>query len=307
MAKGSSAIRERISRKRKAPTVNVPPVNSAPCDAKGTLVIIGGNECKEGHRPILDDVARRAGSGKLLVATLASEEPEEQWEEYSRVFKGLGVKKVEQLDARRREDLVGDDLVRRLDGVSVVFFAGGDQMKITSKFGGTPLCARMRDLYQNGATIAGTSSGASVMSDVMLVAGEGGESQEVDGSLRLAPGLGLLPGIIIDQHFAQRGRIGRLIAAVAQNPRCLGVGIDEDTGLIFEAAAKFRILGSGAVYVVDGTAITFTNAAQEQQGKLSAHGMIIHLLGEQDTFDLTTRTPLNTPPKKRKREPAPAQ
>jgi cyanophycinase len=280
---------------------------NVPCGARGNVIVIGGNEAKEGHRPILEDLARRAGSGKVLVATFASEEPEEQWKEYSRIFRSLGVKKVEQLDARHREDLVDEDLVRRLDGVSLVFFAGGDQMKITSKFGGTPICSRMRELYKNGVTIAGTSSGASVMSDVMLVAGEADESQEVDGTLRLAPGLGLLPGIIIDQHFAQRGRMGRLIAAVAHNPRCLGIGIDEDTCVIFEGDRKLQILGSGAVYIVDGQSLTFTNAAENQQGKLSAYGIIVHLLGEQDQFDLSSRTPMNVPGSQRKREPAPAK
>jgi len=307
MAKSTSRKPGSVGYKRSSRKRIPSALNTVPCDAKGTLVIIGGNESKEGHRPILADLAQRAGSGKVVVATLASEEPEKQWEEYSRIFKSLGARKIEQLNAKSREDLVDEDLVRRLDGVSLLFFAGGDQMKITSKFGGTPICSRMRELYKEGATIAGTSSGASVMSDVMLVAGEGDESQGVDGTLRLAPGLGLLPGVLIDQHFAQRGRMGRLIAAVAQNPRCLGIGIDEDTGVIFNGDKKLQILGSGAVYVVDGQALTFTNAAENQQGKLSAYGIIVHVLGEQDGFDLTTRTPMRIPKPQRKREPAAAK
>jgi cyanophycinase len=293
----ASAGQKRSSRKRVLSRIN-----TVPCVPRGKLVVIGGNESKDGHRPILETLARRAGSGKVIVATFASDEPDQQWAEYSRIFKTLGVKKIEQLDGRRREDLLDDSLVRRLDGVSLMFFAGGDQMKITSRFGGTPVCSRMRDLYNEGATIAGTSSGASVMSDVMLVAGDGDDSQEINGTLRLAPGLGLVPGVVIDQHFAQRGRMGRLIAAVAQNPRCLGIGIDEDTSVIFQGDRSFQILGSGAVYVIDGQALTFTNAAQDQRGKLSAHRLVVHVLAEQDTFDLTTRTPVNAAKPERKSE-----
>jgi cyanophycinase len=260
---------------------------------KGTIVVIGGRESKDGHRPILEDLAKRVGSGKLVVSTMASEEPGEQWEEYSRVFGDLGVKRIEQLDARRREDLLDEKYTNLLTDATVVFFAGGDQLKIASRFGGTALCNQLRELYVQGATIAGTSSGASIMSDVMLVAGGQDESQDVEGSLRLAPGLGLLTGVIIDQHFAERGRMGRLIAAVAQNPRCLGIGIDEDTSVVFEGSKDFRVSGSGAVYVVDGHALTFTNAAEDSQGTLSAFGSIVHVLADKDSFSLETRLPVS--------------
>ncbi len=129
---------------------------------------------------------------------------------------------VEQLDARSREELLEKISPDQIDERSVVFFAGGDQMKITSKFGGTPLCDRMRDLYMSGAMIAGTSSGASVMSEVMMSGGESESSHQTQSSLQLSPGLGFISGVIIDQHFAERGRMGRLLAAVGQNPRLLG-------------------------------------------------------------------------------------
>src|SRR3982751_2511752 len=127
----------------------------------------------------------------------------------------LGVERSEQRDGRQREELLKNPRLGLLDEATVVFFAGGDQMKITSRFGGTPLCDRLREIYENGATIAGTSSGASVMTEVMMAAGESETSNQVGGSLRLAPGLGLLSGVIIDQHFAERGRMARLLGAVA--------------------------------------------------------------------------------------------
>jgi cyanophycinase len=259
--------------------------------AKGTLVIIGGHENKDGNPTILAELARRVGSGKLVISTMASEEPTEQWDEYSRVFRELGVKRMEQMDARSREQIVTQDHAEVLKDASVIFFAGGDQLKIASRFGGTPLCEQMRTLYGRGATIAGTSSGASVMSDVMLVAGEGDQTPDLDGSLRLAPGLGLLPGVIIDQHFAERGRIGRLIAAVAQNPRFLGIGVDEDTSVLFDGEELFTVAGSGAVYVVDGRTLTFTNVAADKRGSLKAFGITIHVLSDKDVFNLQTRMP----------------
>jgi cyanophycinase len=271
-----------------------PRLNAVPKSVRGSLMVIGGNEEKDGPRTILEEVARRVGSGKLVVATLASEQPDEQWALYQKVFRGLGVRRIEQLDARRREDLLDGGVLKRLDGTSVLFFAGGDQLKITSRFGGTELCDRMRDLYQNGATIAGTSSGASVMSETMLVAGEGQASTSAEeGSLRMAPGLGFMPGVIIDQHFAERGRIGRLVGAVAQNPRLLGLGIDEDTAAAFDGHRTMRVLGSGAIYVVDGRALTYTSTAEDRGGKDSVHGLILHVLSEGDTFDLETRTPVS--------------
>src|SRR3954471_5158338 len=131
-----------------------------PENPAGTLIIIGGHENKDGHRPILEAIAKRVGDGKLIVATLASEEPDPQWETYNKAFRELGVERIEHLDARERHDLMKEDLVELLEGASVVFFAGGDQLKLTSKFGGTVLCERMREIYEQGGTIAGTSSGA---------------------------------------------------------------------------------------------------------------------------------------------------
>lgn len=265
-------------------------LESTPFRPEGTLIVIGGNEEKEGHRPILELIAKRAGAGKLVVLTIASEEPEEQWKTYQKTFRELGVARLEQFDARSREELLEQSRPEMLDERTVVFFAGGDQMKITSKFGGTPLCDRMRELYARGALIAGTSSGASVMAEVMMAAGESQSSQQGQESLRLAPGLGLISGVIIDQHFAERGRMGRLLAAVAKNPRLLGVGIDEDTALVFQGHHHAAVIGSGAVYIVDGRTITHTNASEDDDQAISVFGATLHVLNSGDRFDLANRT-----------------
>jgi cyanophycinase len=129
---------------------------------------------------------------------------------------------------------------------SAVFFSGGDQLRITSQIGDTPIDERVHEIYETGGVIAGTSAGASVMSDTMMVKGPNAASFRI-GHIRMAPGLGLLPNVIIDQHFAERGRIGRLIGAVSQNPRVLGIGIDEDTAIVVKGE-MFKVIGSGAIW-----------------------------------------------------------
>jgi cyanophycinase len=270
--------------------------------AKGALLLIGGHEDQKGDRVILQELARRAKKGKLVVATLASEEPGAQWQEYEQTFRELGVQRIEQLDVRRRKELLDNPRLDLLEDASVVFFAGGDQLKITTKLGGTPLSEGIKELYRRGATIAGTSSGASVLSDVMLVAGAGKESPETGGALRLGPGLGLLPGVIIDQHFAERGRIGRLLGVVAQNPRLLGIGIDENTAVLFERDEDVTVLGSGAVSIVDGREVTYTNVAEEGKQTISVFGVRLHVLSPADRFHLRTRKPQSAPKETGERE-----
>jgi cyanophycinase len=261
--------------------------------ARGSLIIIGGHEEKEGKALILRAVAERVQGGKLVVATLASQEPEAMFKDYDRAFSALGVKKIEHLDIPNRESILHDPPLEKLKGASVVFFTGGGQLRITTQFGGTELCEQIQEFYREGGTIAGTSAGASVMSDTMLVSGDGDASHRVGGKLLMAPGLGYLKDVLIDQHFAERGRIGRLLGAVAQNPRLLGVGLDEDTSIIVEQEKHFRVLGSGGAYVVDGREMTCTNLTEEEDDRTaSIFNVRLHLLSQGDEFDLVTRTPM---------------
>ncbi|HYD18111.1 MAG TPA: cyanophycinase [Patescibacteria group bacterium] len=272
-----------------APGIKKIPKRGTP---RGNIIVIGGHEDKEQDKIILEEIAKRAGRGKLIVSTMASEVPDQQWEDYRKVFRELGVKRVERLDIRQREDIMEDPRTEIFDGANVMFFAGGDQLKITSKIGGTPLCTAMRKMYHEGGTIAGTSSGASVMGETMLIAGPGATSPERETSGRMAPGLGFLSDVLIDQHFAERGRIGRLMGAVALNPRVLGLGIDEDTALIF-ARDFFTVVGNGSVYVIDGRGMKHSGFAQdEEQEKISIYGLKLHLLTQSDRFLLKDRRPV---------------
>jgi cyanophycinase len=262
---------------------------------QSTLIVIGGHEDKEGEKRILSEVARRVGSGKLVVATVATQSPDEVWEEYAGLFKKLGVKKIEHLDVRERGEALSEACAKILDGATVVFFTGGDQLKITSQLGDSKVYQKIEELLQKGGTIAGTSAGASVMSAAMLISGPGDQSPNVSEAIRMAPGLGLLPDIIVDQHFAERGRLGRLIAAIAQNPRYLGVGVDEDTAIVVHDGNSFEVVGSGAVYVLDGARISYSNLAEEKEERdklLTVFDVKVHLLSEGYGFDLQERRPM---------------
>jgi len=171
--------------------------------SRGSLIIIGGHEEKAGQALILREVARRVGKKKLVVATVASEEPGAMWRDYQKAFSALGVQRIEHLNISDREALLQDPQPEILDDASVVFFTGGGQLRITTLFGGTELCERVQEFYRQGGTVAGTSAGASVMSDTMLVSGHGDESHHI-GSLQMAPGLGYIKDVIVDQHFAER-------------------------------------------------------------------------------------------------------
>jgi len=179
-----------------------------------------------------------------------------------------------------------------IDNASVVYFTGGDQLKLASKLGGTPMLNRIHSLYEErGGVIAGTSAGASAMGATMLVSHATESSHKVESSFFMARGLGLVPDLVIDQHFAQRARIERLVGAVAEDPGVLGIGIDEDTAVIVEDR-MLRIIGSGAVYVADGQGITYTNVSERTPDRtLSLFDLRLHVLSDGSIFDLESRRP----------------
>ncbi|WP_129792410.1 cyanophycinase [Sphingosinicella sp. CPCC 101087] len=259
----------------------------------GSLIIIGGGEDRDprGRRVILREVARRVRGGKLVLATVASHQPEGYFDDYEKAFADLEVGELVELYVEDRAEAGDRDKLQVLDDAAAVFFSGGDQLRITSQIGDSGIEAKVRALFERGGTVAGTSAGASVMSDVMLVRGTSGETHRI-GDLHMAPGLGLIRDVIIDQHFAERGRFGRLIGAVAHNPRILGIGIDEDTAAIAEGDS-LEVIGSGAVYIVDGSRVSHCNLAEAEPDRvLSMHGVVVHVLGTGDRYDLAGRRPI---------------
>ena len=177
-----------------------------------------------------------------------------------------------------------------VDEASVIFFTGGDQLRITSLIGGTPLYDTLQKRSNEGCYFVGTSAGASVMSDVMIVGGEEEESPK-KSTLNMSAGLGLIKNTLIDQHFAQRGRIGRLLSGVCQNPEVLGVGIDEDTAIVINDD-ELTVIGSGAVYFVDGRNIEYTNVSEKKQDEVfSIFNIKLHVLTAGKKMNLSTRVP----------------
>jgi cyanophycinase len=260
---------------------------------KGCLIIIGGHEDRDpkGDRAILREVARHVRGGKLVLATVASHRPEGYFEEYQKAFADLDIGELVELYVEERSRAGDREKLGVLDDAAGIFFSGGDQLRITSQIGDTGIEAKVRAIYDRGGVVAGTSAGASVMSETMLVKGSSKETHRI-GDLHMAPGMGLIRDVIIDQHFAERGRFGRLIGAVAHNPRILGLGIDEDTAAMVEGDC-FKVIGSGAVYVVDGTDVTYSNLADARMDcALSMHDVRVHVLSDGDEFDLRKRRPI---------------
>ena len=260
---------------------------------RGTLIIIGGHEDRspEGERLILREVARRVNGGKLVLATVASHQPEGYFDDYEKAFADMALGQLVELYVEDRAEASDREKLRVIDDAAAIFFSGGDQLRITSQIGDTSIEEKVRKLYERGGLIAGTSAGASVMSDTMLVKGTSSETHRI-GDLHMSPGLGLMRDVIIDQHFAERGRFGRLLGAVAHNPRVLGIGIDEDTAAVVEGDT-FHVIGSGAVYVVDGEHVSHSNVAEARPERvLSMHDVRVHVLGTGDAFDLKNRRPI---------------
>ena len=259
----------------------------------GNLIIIGGAEDKEGDKEILKRVAKYIDSenGKLVIATIATQYPEKSYEKYKNVFTKLGIKNLDKLDISLRENAFDSKNVNLVKNANLLFFTGGDQLRITSMIGGSPIYDAIKSLANKGGLIAGTSAGASVMSDTMIVQGEDDESPH-KCTLKMSPGLGLVNNIIIDQHFAQRGRIGRLLTAIAQNPEVLGIGIDEDTAIIVSDKGTAEVIGSGAVYFVDGSCIDYSNVSEQYSEEvLSMFNVKLHVLKEGNRFNLLKKVP----------------
>lgn len=258
---------------------------------RGTLVIIGGAEDKRTDMRILKIIHKISGGdhGTVAIVTTATNSPYEAEREYNDLFKSLGSKAVYGINISNRAQADDQRLVKQIKECDCIFFVGGDQLRISSILGGTEFHKAILEGLNYGKVIAGTSAGASMMSQVMVVEGKDDEAPR-KCTLKMAPGMGLLQGVIIDQHFNQRGRIGRLLAAVAQNPGIIGLGIDEDTAAIVNSDLSFKVAGSGVVTVVDGRDISFTNISEQYaEEPLAITNVKIHIFPEGYGFNLITK------------------
>lgn len=253
---------------------------------------IGGSEDKLGDRSILKAFVERAagGEGPIAVFPCASGHAQAVAKTYTEVFEGLGAK-VRTVHVETREDACDRAKVALLEGARAAFFTGGAQGRIVSLIGGTPMAQAVRRAYHDGMAVAGTSAGASVLCEHMIAQGRSGYAPR-RASVTMAPGLGLTKRLVIDQHFAQRHRIGRLFAAVALNPFLIGVGIDEDTAVIVDGHQRLEALGRGTVTIVDGAAIAHTNIHEGTAHQAAAVlGLTVHVLTSGHGYDIDTRRP----------------
>jgi cyanophycinase len=271
-----------------------------PFEARGKLVIIGGNEDREGDCAILKEFVTLAGGARarIVVQTVATDLYREAMAEYSAAFKGLGVDHVEAFDVSQRIDADNEKALAAMQKATGIFFTGGDQLHITSLVGGTKMQQLLHERYRKGCVIAGTSAGAAMMSNSMFIRGAS-ETNPRLGAIDIGPGMDFLVGAVIDTHFSQRGRIGRLLTAVAHYPQELGFGVDENTAMIVEGK-EFRVIGEGAVTVVDAGAITFSNLPDiGEDESLALYDVKLHVLPEGHRFDLEKREPIMEKPSKK--------
>lgn len=256
----------------------------------GELIAIGGGEDKKGEMRILKKFVEMAGGEKarIVVMTVATDHPDTARARMRRVFKKLGVKEVNTLDVSKREHAELKHGVKLVKQATGLYFTGGDQLHITSLMGGTALQEIMHERYEKDLIIAGTSAGAAMMGNSMILNGHGEEQPRLSG-IEIGPGMDLIIGVMVDTHFSQRGRHGRLLTAVAHYPQALGIGIDENTAIIVKKN-EFEVIGEGAVTVIDGSQMNFTNAPDVRSGgNLALSGVKVHILPEGYKFSLTER------------------
>jgi cyanophycinase len=225
------------------------------------------------------------------VMTAATSLPGEVGDNYIRVFERLGAEDVRVVDTQKPEDADNPDYLEAIEQATGIFFTGGEQARIISCLKDTKLDTAMHKRYSEGAIIGGTSAGAAMMPDMMIIEGDSETHPRVD-VVAMGPGMGFLPGIVIDQHFAQRGRLGRLVAALLLQPAVLGFGIDENTAILV-SADEFEVIGQGAVTVIDESEKLHDNMEGLLKDEaLAICGVKLHILPHGYRFNLKTRQPV---------------
>jgi len=257
---------------------------------RGYIVPIGGAEEKLKDRVVLRQFAEICGrrTGEIAVIATASRLPE-TGRDYVRLFRDLKVRKVKFLDIHRRSDCDDEDYLRMIDRADGVFMTGGDQLRLSTIIGGTPIGEALIRRNREGLHVAGTSAGAAFISTHMIAFGDDGPTPRFD-MVTLCPGLGLTDQVIVDQHFRQRNRLGRLLAAISYNPAMIGLGIDEDTAAFIDPEDTLTVYGSGGITVVDPAEVDYSSMDQASQKKpISLTGLKLHVLISGGTFNLVTR------------------
>jgi cyanophycinase len=265
---------------------------------RGFVIPIGGAEERTGSMRVLRRFVRLCGGrrARIVIIPTASALPD-TGERYIEIFSKIGVKEAISLPIAERADADRPEYIEQLDSASGIFITGGNQLRLSTILGGTLVAQKVRRLNAVGVHVAGTSAGAAIMPEHMIAGGSMGLSPRADG-VNLAPGLGLTNALIIDQHFSQRDRLGRLLTSVSYNPFLMGVGIDEDTALFIGPDGVCEIEGSGSVTIIDPEHLSYSSMDRARKNEsLSLHDLKLHILSRGCQFDMHERKPY--PPKKR--------
>ncbi|HMB56871.1 MAG TPA: cyanophycinase [Arenimonas sp.] len=257
---------------------------------RGWIIPIGGGEEKENNPQILKRFVELCGGDQADIVVLpTASRLADTGARYEKIFSALGAARVEAVDFDTRRDCDEKARQQRIAQASGIFMTGGNQLRLSTIIGGTAVAKLIRQRNAEGVHVAGTSAGASFISEHMIAFGEEGPTP-IAGSVRLAPGLGLTNRFIIDQHFRERDRIGRLLTALAFNPFAVGIGLDEDTAAFISPDNTLEVEGSGGITVVDANGIEFSSMDLVEEGQpVCMLGLTLHLLVAGATFNLSTR------------------
>ena len=262
-------------------------------EPKGKLVAIGGAEDKTSDAEVLRRVLELTGKSRprVGVITTASGYPDEVFADYQQVFGRIGAGAVLDIRVRERTDAEAPEVIEMIQGSDVIFISGGDQMRLTSIFGGSSALEALRQRHLEGGVIAGTSAGAACQSTTMVYGGDATDSLR-KGAVKMTAGFGFIERVIIDTHFLERGRFSRLMEVGATNPEYLGVGLGEDAGALFEDG-MLHAFGPGHVILVDSSEISGSNVFDLEEGEaVSLYNVKMHALVDGDVYSLDDRSVL---------------
>ncbi|HEY7281815.1 MAG TPA: cyanophycinase [Actinomycetota bacterium] len=267
-----------------------------PRSGPGPVMVIGGAEDKMRDRVILSRFVKEAGGpdARIVVVATASSLGDAATEFYRNLFLGMGVQRVTGLRPVTREDANRPEMADALEDATGVFLTGGNQLRLSSVVGGTRLGRALIEAHERGAVVAGTSAGASAVATHMMAFGASGATPK-HRMAQMSAGLGIVRGVVIDQHFEQRTRLGRLLAAVAQSPSLIGLGLDEDTAAIIHPDQTLEVIGRGAVTIVDGSNVVTDAFHTKGYRPMMVSGATLHSLPSGFGFDLEQRALLPVP------------
>ena len=265
--------------------------------AKGSLIAVGGGESSEITKDSLNiiekflELSGGQSKARIIIMTVATDNPEGALKRYEELFERLKFKNFELVNIADRSESFDEAMLEKIKNATGLYFTGGNQLHVTALTGGTPLHALILDKFSKGLTIGGTSAGAMMMSSSTLLSGSTDVAPRLNAT-EVAPGMELLDSSIIDTHFSQRGRHGRLLSSVAHNPQVLGIGIDERTAIVVEGD-KFEVMGEGAVTVICAKNSMHTNLPYIKRDEtIGIFGVNFHVLPEGYKYDLAKREPI---------------